>query len=81
MMALGTGLTRLISFATLAVHPQTSWDWMAVSLNPYFEGNDAGAMIGDDALMKQTLDHWCFGKVHIVPGLNFIGFTLQRNES
>lgn len=50
----------------VAVHPETSWDWLAVSLNPYFEGNDAGAMIGDDALMKQTLDHWCFGKVSLV---------------
>jgi cap2 methyltransferase len=27
------------------------WDWMAISLNPYNESNDMGAMIDDDALL------------------------------
>jgi len=32
--------------------PTWNWDWRAVTLNPYFEGNDAGAMIDDDALIR-----------------------------
>ena len=29
-----------------------AWPWLANSLNPYFEGNDQGAMIDDDALIQ-----------------------------
>lgn len=32
--------------------PDWQWHWRAVSLNPYYEGNDAGAMIDDDALIR-----------------------------
>lgn len=35
------------------------WDWLAISLNPYYEGNDQFAMIDDDVLIGQSLDHWC----------------------
>jgi 23S rRNA U2552 (ribose-2'-O)-methylase RlmE/FtsJ len=38
-----------------------TWDWMGVTLNPHFEGNDQFAMIDDDKLINQTMDHWCFG--------------------
>ncbi|GLC36263.1 cap2 mRNA methylation [Pleodorina starrii] len=41
--------------------PDWRWDWMAVSLNPYFEGNDKAAMIEDDALISATQHKWCFG--------------------
>ncbi|KXZ44308.1 hypothetical protein GPECTOR_69g401 [Gonium pectorale] len=37
------------------------WDWLAVSLNPYYGGNDQFAMVDDDAFMRATLRHWCFG--------------------
>ena len=39
--------------------PTWWWDWLAISLNPYYEGNDQYAMIDDDALIGNTLDHWC----------------------
>ncbi|KAG2428583.1 hypothetical protein HYH02_014285 [Chlamydomonas schloesseri] len=38
-----------------------AWDWLAVSLNPYYSGNDQFAMVDDDAFMRATLSHWCFG--------------------
>lgn len=38
--------------------PQVSWDWFGVSLNPYHEANDAGAMLDDDAFIAQTYEHW-----------------------
>ena len=38
--------------------PTWWWDWVAISLNPYYEGNDQFAMIDDDKLIGQTLDHW-----------------------
>ncbi len=31
--------------------PDWWWDWLAISLNPYFEGNDQFAMIDDDKLI------------------------------
>jgi cap2 methyltransferase len=37
------------------------WDWLALSLNPYYEGNDLGAMIDDDRFLSETEDHWYFG--------------------
>lgn len=39
------------------VSPGASWDWFAMTLNPYSEGNDLGAMIDDDALIAETLPH------------------------
>jgi 23S rRNA U2552 (ribose-2'-O)-methylase RlmE/FtsJ len=33
----------------------------AVSLNPFYEGNDLGAMIDDDRLIIETRPHWMFG--------------------
>ena len=37
------------------------WEWTALSLNPYYEGNDLAAMIDDDAFILNTLPHWYFG--------------------
>ena len=38
------------------------WGWVGLTLNPYHEGNDLGAMVDDDALIKETMGNWCFGK-------------------
>lgn len=37
------------------------WDWRALTLSPYFVGNDAAAMVEDDALIVQTKPNWNFG--------------------
>ncbi len=37
------------------------WNWMANTLNPYYEGNSLSCMIDDDRLIVDTLDKWCFG--------------------
>lgn len=42
------------------LRPHWDWDWMAVSLNPHYEGNDQLFMIDDDKLINATMDNWFF---------------------
>ena len=37
------------------------WEWMANTLNPYYEGHDLKAMLDDDRFIAETLSHWHFG--------------------
>ena len=38
------------------------WQWRAMTLSPYHVGNDAAAMVEDDALLVQTKPNWHFGR-------------------
>lgn len=38
-----------------------TWQWIASTLNPYYEGNSVSEMINDDRFMVNTLSNWCFG--------------------
>ena len=38
------------------------WNWIATTLNPYYDGNPIGTMIDDDRFMKATLSNWKFGE-------------------
>ncbi|EER00245.1 conserved hypothetical protein [Perkinsus marinus ATCC 50983] len=43
-------------------HPRMkNWQWMAITLNPYFEGNSLTAMIDDDAFYRETYLKWSTG--------------------
>lgn len=37
------------------------WNWLATTLNPYYEGNPLSCMINDDRFILHTLDKWNFG--------------------
>lgn len=37
------------------------WQWIANTLNPYYEGNSTDAMIADDRFILLTPDNWYFG--------------------
>ena len=37
------------------------WNWIASTLNPYYEGHDLRAMLDDDRFISETLSHWHFG--------------------
>lgn len=41
--------------------PEVALDWVATSLNPYFEDIDPAQVINDDRLIRHTLDKWEFG--------------------
>lgn len=41
--------------------PEVEWDWLAMSLNPYYEGNSSKSAINDDRFIIRTLSNWYFG--------------------
>lgn len=38
------------------------WQWRAMSLNPYYEGNHLLSLIDQDRFMIETIGQWYFGK-------------------
>lgn len=43
-------------------HPSVHWEWMANTLNPYYEGHGMRSVVVDDRLLFPTLKNWYFGK-------------------
>lgn len=56
--------------------PHWLWDWRAVTLNPYYEGNDQGAMIDDDALIRV----WARLPPSLMPPLDAAHFGLSMSR-
>jgi len=42
-------------------YKQVKYNWVATTLNPYYEGNPLDFCVSDDRLVSYTLDKWCFG--------------------
>lgn len=38
-----------------------NFDWLATSINPYYEDFDPDQVINDDRIIRHTLDKWVFG--------------------
>lgn len=58
----GAFITSLNHFLRVNHGADFDFDWRAVTLNPYYEGNPLSCMINDDRLILQTLDKWLFGQ-------------------
>ncbi|KAK3920253.1 Cap-specific mRNA (nucleoside-2'-O-)-methyltransferase 2 [Frankliniella fusca] len=58
----GAFITSLNHFLRVRFGTDFKFDWRAVTLNPYYEGNPLSCMINDDRLVLKTLDKWLFGK-------------------
>lgn len=58
----GAFITSLNHFLHVNYGNDFKFDWRAVTLNPYYEGNPLSCMINDDRLILKTLDKWLFGK-------------------
>ncbi|KAF8773462.1 Cap-specific mRNA like protein [Argiope bruennichi] len=43
-------------------HPSVCWEWLANTLNPYYEDLNIKNVVCDDRLLFPTLRHWFFGK-------------------
>ena len=41
--------------------PHITWNWVATTLNPYYDGNSCGIMIDDDRFIRTTMPNWRFG--------------------
>ena len=46
----------------LTKFPQIKWNWVATTLNSFYDGNVRGSMIDDDRFIKATLSNWRFGE-------------------
>ena len=38
------------------------WQWVATTLNPFYEGNSPGSVVADNQFILDTLEQWDFGK-------------------
>ncbi|XP_060524051.1 cap-specific mRNA (nucleoside-2'-O-)-methyltransferase 2 [Cylas formicarius] len=64
-------------------YPDIQWEWIANSLNPYYEGNLISEMIPDDRLIRFTRKNWYFGldlSGDIQQFCNYEDFTSRINE-
>ena len=57
----GAFVTSLNHF--LKTHQQdVVWQWKAMMLNPYYEGNDLHALIDQDRFMMESFEKWYLGR-------------------
>lgn len=56
------GFISALNYFLCKNHPSISWEWMATTLNPYYEGHSIKNVVVDDRLILPTLKHWYFGE-------------------
>ena len=56
----GAFVTALNHWLRLNV-PNITWNWVATTLNPHYEGNSLSRMINADCFIMHTLENWYFG--------------------
>jgi ubiquinone/menaquinone biosynthesis C-methylase UbiE len=54
------GLKLILMIAAVSGR-RREWQWLATTLNPFYEGNNLQAMINDDRFIDGTQHNWYFG--------------------
>lgn len=57
----GAFITSLNHYLSLNCDNFEKLEWLATTLNPYYEGNSSNFMVDDDRFMLRTLANWDFG--------------------
>ena len=57
----GGFVSAMNHFVRNSIHREAQWQWRGVTLNPYYEGNQAAALIDDDRLLVETRRNWMYG--------------------
>lgn len=57
----GAFVTSLNQYLYTKGH-EFEWEWLATTLNPYYEGNSIRQMIDDDKFIRCTFGNWYFGQ-------------------
>ncbi|XP_014616510.1 PREDICTED: cap-specific mRNA (nucleoside-2'-O-)-methyltransferase 2 [Polistes canadensis] len=70
----------------LKINTDFNWNWLATTLNPYYEGNSSSSTISDDRFIINTLNHWCFcedntGNLMDLKNLNFLVNQAKVNDN
>ncbi|XP_015185420.1 PREDICTED: cap-specific mRNA (nucleoside-2'-O-)-methyltransferase 2 [Polistes dominula] len=70
----------------LKTNTNFNWNWLATTLNPYYEGNSSSSTVIDDRFIINTLNHWYFyedntGNLMDLKNLNFFVNQAKINDN
>lgn len=70
----GAFITSLNHFINSRYRRDFLWNWVATTLNPYYEGNTLNEMVADDRLIIETFSNWDFSNDFSGNIMNFDNF-------